>query len=104
MGSSQHARTLSRRCVESDPKVCRERPKGKEKSASSSRLRRSSDIWKPDLGSDATHRLELVLSVVNCELGRLSRISTVQRVCRGTESSIGAPTWCAVSDGQQGVG
>ena len=34
MGSSQHARTLSRRCVESDPRVCRERPKGKEKSAS----------------------------------------------------------------------
>lgn len=34
MGSSQHALMLLRRCVESDPKVCRERPKGKEKSAS----------------------------------------------------------------------
>ncbi len=46
MGSSQHAPVSSRRCVESDPKVCRERPKGKEKSASTSSLRRCSGIGK----------------------------------------------------------
>jgi len=51
MGSSQHALVSSRRCVESDPKVCRERPKGKEKSASPSRLRPGADIWKASDGS-----------------------------------------------------
>ena len=44
--------SLSRRCVESDLTVCRERPKGKEKSASPSRLRPSHDIGE---GSDETH-------------------------------------------------
>lgn len=46
MGSSQHAPLSSRRCVESDPGVGRERPKGKEKSASISSLRRRSGIGK----------------------------------------------------------
>ena len=56
MGSSQHARTLSRRCVESDPKVCRERPKGKEKSAS---LQGYVEVETFGRGSDAASCLRL---------------------------------------------
>lgn len=44
--------------MESDPKVCRERPKGKEKSASPSRVRRGVDIWKAPKGPGATRMWE----------------------------------------------
>ncbi len=45
---------LVRRCVESDRKVCRERPKGKEKSASRSRLRHAGCAWKVHDGLSTT--------------------------------------------------
>ena len=68
MGSSRHAPATSRRCVESDPKVCRERPKGKEKSASVPRLRRSAGVRKAPGEPDAQVEAQSVRLTGVCRL------------------------------------